>query len=137
MLIEFIGDIPDYSFGTPVILIWGRERAAVAALLAAFHSLADVPGAEIALHAEVPGVQAEGCEVYAMNRRATWLRPLGVYALRAKGTFTWRRDREGWLEVADKVESFLQGISAGQTNIYQDLSSSRNATVILSAERAW
>ena len=39
--------------------------------------------------------------------------------------------------MADKVESFLAGISAGQTNIYQDLSVSKDAAVILSAERAW
>src|SRR5439155_1022603 len=103
----------------PIVLIWGREPEAVAALLIAFRSLAEAQGREVALHVEVPGVQAVGCQVFAVNRQATWLHPEGVYALKAKGTFSWCRDSEGWLEVADKVESFLAGISAGQTNIYQ------------------
>ncbi len=136
MLIEFFEDA-DYTFGSPIVLIWGREPEAVAALLTAFRSLAEAQGREVALHVEVPGVQAVGCQVFAVNRQATWLHPEGVYALKAKGTFSWCRDSEGWLEVADKVESFLAGISAGQTNIYQDLSVSKDAAVILSAERAW
>jgi len=135
MLIEFIEDA-NY-FGYPIVMIWGWEPEAVAALLTAFRSLAEEQGSEVALHVEVPGVQAVGCQMFAVNRQATWLHPEGVYALESKGTFSWCRDIEGWLEVADKVESFLAGISAGQRNIYQDLSSSREATVMLSDARAW
>lgn len=136
MLLEFFEDA-DYTFGSPIVLIWGRKPEEVAALLTAFRSLAEGQVGELALHVEVPGMQAVGCQVFAVNQQTTWLHPEGVYALKAKGTFSWRRDREGWLEVADKVEAFLAGLSAGQTNIYQDLSVSKDATVILSAERAW
>ena len=85
MLIEFF-EAADYTFGSPIVLIWGRETEAVAALLIAFRSLAEAQGREVALHVEVPGVQAVGCQVFAVNRQATWLHPEGVYALKAKGT---------------------------------------------------
>jgi len=119
-----------------VILIHGRELEAYAALLRTFRSLALAENNEAGLH-DVPGVRASGCRVSAVNQRGTWLRPEGIYALEPKGTFRWHRDGEGWLEVADKVESLLRAITAGKSVVFQVLQESRDVTVIMSDTRGW
>ena len=107
----------------------------MAALLIAFRSLAEAGkgGCSARRGPWCPGRWLSGVRGEPTSHLVTPRR-----SVRAEGQrHSWCRDSEGWLEVADKVESFLAGISAGQTNIYQDLSVSKDAAVILSAERAW
>ena len=137
MLIEFFADA-DFGGGrATVILIYGRELDALAALLETFRSVALAHNRQVSLH-DLPGVHGiGGCRVSVVNERGTWLHPEGVYALQPRGAFRWHRDSEGWLEVADKVQSLLAAVTAGESNVYQVLESSKELAVIMSDARAW
>ena len=128
MRIEFF---PDGSHDCPAILFYGCSSAAAAGLIDTFRFLADVQETEIPLH-QLTGVTPVGnIQVSATNVKGRD----GVEQLSAT-VFRWRRDREGWLEVADLAEPVAQSNPSEGTR-FQYLERNGRVNVIFSTDRAW
>jgi hypothetical protein len=114
-----------------LVLIHGRDRAAAAALVSRFKSLASGDVREVALH-EIPGVSAiGGCQVLATNQPG---RP-GIRRIADPASYRWTQDLEGWLQVAELAWPVTQSFESEGTH-FQFLEQ-QGAEVILSTERSW
>lgn len=128
MRIEFF---PEGNYDCPAILFYGCRSAGAVALINTFRILAEGHETEIALH-QVTDVTAIGeIQVLATNAKGR----AGVQQLSAS-MFRWRRDREGWLEVADLAEPVAQSNPREETR-FQHLERNGRVNVIFSTYRAW
>jgi len=115
-----------------VVLIYGRDEAAITALVSTFRLLAAEEAREIAIH-EVPGVEAVGgCQIVATNRP----RRRGAWAGEAPGAYSWSQDVEGWLQVAELADPIRRSTATSGAH-FQFLEQKGDAEIVLSTERAW
>jgi hypothetical protein len=118
--------------GKTVVLLHGRDKETVEALVSSLRSLAADLVAEVPIH-EMPGVNSiGGCQVVATNRSG---RP-GIWAESVPGVYRWSQDSEGWLQAAELAEPV--GRAAAESGArFQFLEAQGSATLILSTERSW
>ena len=128
MRIEFF---PEGNQDCPALLFYGCPSAGVVALIDICRLLAEGQQAEVALH-ELTGVIPVGdIQVFATNANGRD----GVEQL-SDTLFRWRRNREGWLEVADLAEPVAQSNPSEGTR-FQYLERNGRVNVIFSTDRAW
>ena len=128
MRIEFF---PEGNQDCPALLFYGCPSAGVVALINNCRLLAEGQQAEVALH-ELTGVIPVGdIQLFATNANGRD----GVEKL-SDTVFRWRRNREGWLEVADLAEPVAQSNPSEGTR-FQYLERNGRVNVIFSNDRAW
>lgn len=128
MRIEFFSE---GNHDCPALLFYGCPSAGVVALINNCRLLAEGQQAEVALH-ELTGVIPVGdIQVFATNANGRD----GVEQL-SDTVFRWRRNREGWLEVADLAEPVAQSNPSEGTR-FQYLERNGRVNVIFSTDRAW
>ena len=128
MRIEFF---PGSRDDCPAILLYGCPSDGADALINIFRSLAEKRETEVAL-SELPGVTLVGnLEVFVTNSKGRE----GVERV-SLTAFRWRRNREGWLEVADLAEPVAQSNPSEGTR-FQYLERNGRVNVIFSTDRAW
>ena len=128
MRIEFV---PEGNQDCPALLFYGCPSAGVVALINNCRLLGEGQQAEVALH-ELTGVIPVGdIQVFATNANGRD----GVEQL-SDTVFRWRRNREGWLEVADLAEPVAQSNPCEGTRC-QYLERNGRVNVIFSTDRAW
>jgi hypothetical protein len=128
MRIEFF---PEGNQGCPALLFYGCPSAGVLVFINNCRLLAEGQQAEVALH-ELTGVIPVGdIQVFATNANGRD----GVEQL-SDTVFRWRRNREGWHEVADLAEPVAQSNPSEGTK-FQYLETNGRVNVIFSTDRAW
>jgi hypothetical protein len=128
MRIEFF---PEGNHDCPAILFYGCPSTGTDALINTLRLLGEAKEKEVGLH-EVSGVTPVGeIQVFATNAKGR----AGVQQL-SMNVFRWRRDGEGWLEVADLADPVAQSNPSEGTR-FQYLDRYGRVNVIFSTDRAW
>jgi len=128
MRIEFF---PEGNHDCPAILFYGCPSAGAVALINNFRLLAEGQQAEVALH-QLTDVRPVGdIQLFATNANGRD----GVEQL-SDTVFCWRRNGEGWLEVADLAGPVAQSNPSEGTR-FQYLERNGRVNVIFSTNREW
>ena len=122
--------LPDGN-GT-VLLIYGRDKAGLSALVSTFRSLASGQLTEAAVH-EVPGVIGMGgCQLVATTRPDR----NGIWKISAPASYAWAKNSEGWRQASELAQPVADAIGVSGAH-FQYLEDDDAVSVILSTERAW
>jgi hypothetical protein len=128
MRIEFVAN---GSNDCPAILFYGCPSAGAETLINTFRSLGGGQETEVPLHQLIGLTSVGAIRVFATNAKSR----SSVDQL-SDTVFRWRRDREGWLEVADLAEPVAQSNPREGTR-FQYLERNGRVNVVFSTDRAW
>ncbi len=112
----------------PLIRLYGYERADVAALRDLCLALAEGRLREVAIETQAWVSALDGCRLTFRAGRTN----RGIKIRKADGPFVMEYATEGWLEVAEKLQPFVDG-SGG----FQWLTNEGDVNVLISRDGLW
>src|SRR5262245_23432342 len=108
--------------GRAVLVLYGRDHAVLATLMGSCAGLATEPGA-VAVHGLRGVISVDGCQLVAVRQT----RDRGVRL--DYNRYIWALDAEGWRQVHDLLEPFLDD---GPSETFQYLEDRGDATIVFS-----